>query len=102
MTQFSIQTKHGEIYRIHENGRIERTDMKLTPSDSWRLLGIKHVTRNEYIQFEQITPALVQNLNLTYKNGNPQYTVVDYDHGTRRMWGNTPHHGITNIWFERS
>jgi hypothetical protein len=97
---FTIETPYGNRYRIHTGGMIERTDMPFTPSDSWRLLGIRHVTRRESYSLNEITPELVGSLPWTYKNGNPQYTVVDLDHGTRRVWGNTKHHGIRRIYFD--
>jgi hypothetical protein len=36
------------------------------------------------------------NLTLLYKNGSPQYTIVDLDHGTRRYWGD----GVISLYFE--
>lgn len=70
------------------------------PSGQWKLLGLEHVKRNEFIPFDALTPSLVESLELAYKNGNPQYTVRDLDHGTRRTWGNTKYHGVRNIRFE--
>jgi hypothetical protein len=100
MIKFRLYTRYGKSYLIHDNGNIERTDMEFTPSGEWRLEGIRHVHRNEFYPFKDITPDLINSLTLLYKNGNPQYTVVDYDHGTRREWGNTKYHGISSISFD--
>lgn len=88
MSLFTISTQNGKRYAIHSNGRIQRLDMPFTPSDSWRLLGIEHVKRREFIPFDRISPEMVASLQLAYKNGKPQYTVRDLDHGTVRIWGN--------------
>ena len=88
-----IITPYGARYLIHEGGRIQRTDMEFAPSDTWRMLGLQHVQRREFIPFADI-PARLPALQLTYKNGNPCYTVRDLDHGTTRPWGNTKYHGV--------
>lgn len=97
--KFTIYKKNGESYGVTETGQIKRNDMDFTPSDSWKVFGITHVQRNEFHSFERLTPELIAGLTLLYKNGNPQYTVRDIDHGTHRTWGNTKYHGIKSIVF---
>ena len=67
-------------------------------SGNWLLLGIRH-TRNTrtFIPLAQLVEMLEagQSPELTFRTtGNPQWTVVDLDYGTRRMWGNARYHGI--------
>lgn len=95
-----IMTAYGNTYRIKANGDFVRTDIPgFKPSGQWKLLGIHHVKMNVFIPFKSLTPARVSRLPLLYKNGHPQYTIVDLDHGTRRVWGNTQVHGIRSITF---
>jgi len=98
MVKFRIATRRGDYYDIHDNGNIQRLDIPgFKPSGQWKFLGLHHVKRNEFIPFESMTPERVKGLTLLYKNGKPQYTVMDLDHGTRRIWGNT---GVRAIWFD--
>jgi hypothetical protein len=95
-----IRTPYGKEFEINKAGQIIRMDMEFTPSDDWKFLGISHVKRREFIAFTQLTPDVIKTLKLRYKNGKPQYTVIDLDHGTRREWGNTTAHGIQSLWFD--
>ena len=91
-----LRTKCGDQYHILENGDIVRLDQKdFQPSGQWKMLGIHHVKRNEFIPLNFIEPDA--NFPWTYKNGNPQWTVVDVDRGTRRIWGNTKYDGIETL-----
>lgn len=102
-----LRTPYGNQYHIHENGAIQRLD--LYPADqpfdatspTWTLRGIRHVKRNQFIPLAQLfangIPGTVNGSSLTYKNGNPEWTGEDIDHGTRRVWGNTKYHGIADL-----
>lgn len=92
-----IETPRGDRYYIHVNGDIQRLGMEHTPSGQWKFLGLSHVKKAYFIPFEKLTPKLVQSLILHWKNGNPQYTVRDLDHGTPREWGNTKYHGVKTL-----
>jgi hypothetical protein len=96
---FKIITPQLEVYTVNEKGQIGRTDMPFTPSDTWKLLGIEHVKQRWFIPFNELTEDKVKTLPLLYKNGNPQFTIRDLDHGTARTWGNTKYHGIAKIEF---
>ena len=93
MKVLCLRTPYGSQYHIYENGNIKRLDQpSFVPSGDWKMLGIEHVRRSCFIPladlFEHI-PA-----NLLYKNGKPQWTVRDLDHGSQRSWGNTRAHGV--------
>lgn len=98
---FELKTRYGDCYRIHPGGLIQRMDMPdFSPSDTWIMRGLVPVNMNRItVSVEQITPQWLAEHPLTYKNGNPRYTVADLDHGTRRVWGNTKWHGVAAIWF---
>lgn len=96
-----ILTPYGSHYKVDKNGNIIRTDIKdFEPSGDWKFVGISHVKQNWIIPFEELTKERLNNLNILWKNGNPQWTVRDLDHGTTREWGNTKYHGIKSIWFD--
>jgi hypothetical protein len=96
METLRIATPYGRYYSVNKRGEIYYDGLK--PSGGWLLLGIEHVKRNEFIPFADIAEWMRHNPTLLYKNGNPQYTIRDRDHGTLRTWGNTKYHGIRAIW----
>lgn len=96
MRKLSFTTAYGAKYFVHENGEIERTDQAFQPTMQWRLLGLQHVQRREFIDVSKLLAGEFPE-QLTYKNGNPQWTVRDWDHGAPRTWGDTKHHGIKTI-----
>ena len=90
-----------EHYKVNEKGQIIRQDRLFHyPTKNWKLEGIGHVRRKEFIHFSHITPSLIKELTLLYKNGYPQYTIIDYDYGTLRRWGNTNYYGIRYLYFD--
>lgn len=93
--KLQIRTPHGNEYHVTEKGEITYPDSQ--PSGEWLMLGIEHVKRSEFIPLAQLTQEKLDSIELLYKNGNPQWTVRDRDHGTVRTWGNTKYHGIKSI-----
>ena len=93
-----IRTPYGNEYHVLENGNIQRLDGMHVANDGWRILGIQHVRRNEFIPLSTLLHTQILGaIPRLYKNGKPQWTVVDMDHGTKRVWGNTQYHGIAVI-----
>jgi hypothetical protein len=93
----NIKTPRLDYYQVNEKGLISKDG---NPSGGWKFLGISHVKRNQFIPFRDLFDFLDSKPDILYKNGNPQWTVRDWDHGTTREWGNTRYHGISAIWFE--
>ena len=93
----TIRTPYGEVYKIHDNGDIQRQNVEHTVSGKWKLIGIRKVVGGPITPLASITKEWLATHELLYKNGNPRYTGVDLDHGTHREWGNTKHHGIKSI-----
>lgn len=95
--KLEITTPRGDRYIIHANGDIERTDLAgFKPSGQWRLVALSHVKRREIVPLPMLLAGKFP-APLLYKNGTPQWTVRDYDHGTIREWGNTRYHGVKSI-----
>ena len=91
-----IRTQSGQQYHVNEKGEIIRLDCRFGPSSTWTMRGLRHVRKtNLFISFTEITPKLLHEMDPTlyatgqflYKNGKPQWTIDDLDHGTRRTWG---------------
>lgn len=98
-----IYTPYGDEYIVNlENGNISRPNW--AESGGWKFIAFKHVKRNVFIRLEQIKadPNILNAIAWTYKNRHPQWTVLDLDHGTRRIWRNTIHHGVSGVFLERS
>jgi hypothetical protein len=95
--KLEITTPHGDRYIIHADGNIERTDLPgFKCSGQWKLIALKHVARREIIPLDMLLAGKLP-APLLYKNGSPQWTVRDLDHGSTREWGNTKHHGVKSI-----
>ena len=69
-------------YIIHDNGNIERTDLKnFNVSGQWTLLGLKPYWNSvRYIPWKQIKNRIDKGETVTGY-------VIDLDHGTTRQWG---------------
>jgi len=99
MKKLYICTNYGNAYHILENGNIIRLDQKdFKPSGQWQLRGICHIKKNWFISLADLFNGAFTGLELLYKNGKPQFTVADYDHGSNRIWGNSGVHGIKTIY----
>ena len=97
-----IRTPYGDNFVVDlETGNMTHDKYGQTPhfSGGWKFRGLCHVKRNQMIRLETIkaNPAILDTLNIRYKNGHPQYTVADLDYGTSRVWGNTTVHGVASI-----
>lgn len=97
-----ISTPAGEVYNIDKSFNIIRTDIKgFKASGEWKLIGIADVRSMKLVvSANRIKVWLKSKKPLLYKNGHPKYTIIDFDHGTTRVWGNTIYHGIKRIWEE--
>jgi hypothetical protein len=85
-----ILTDNGHVYNINEKNQIIRTDMEFTPFDSWRF--IKLIDRYHHeIEIDRIN---IHSTKLQYKNGKGRAWLIDFDHGTRRIWGDR----IRHVW----
>lgn len=95
-----IQTPYGDEYTIDDQFNISRYNQQ--KSRQWKIQGILNVRRNLWamILIKSITKEWLESHPLTYKNGNPMYTIADLDYGTTRTWGNTKVHGIKYMWLD--
>ena len=93
-----IETPYGKYFYVDEDGRITQ-ERDQTPSGEWLFLGLVPVNADYILhRFNDLTPELLKEIPFTYKNGNPRYTVIDFDHGSQRVWGNTKVHGVKRMY----
>lgn len=76
----TLETERGARYEVNVRGEIIRLDMKdFQPSGRWRLVGIRNPMSGVMIPFEAFSMGLPEDVQ--------DWEVVDYDHGTKRVWG---------------
>ena len=96
-----IRTPAGKVYVVSAKGELAAVGVPY--SGDWLFLGLKHVRHNRVIHINELTEDFIDEVfrfHLKYKNGNPQYTIIDNDHGTVRVWGNTKYNGVSSLWYE--
>jgi hypothetical protein len=89
---YSLYTDRGETYKLDAQGRIFGGPNHISaPSDSWRAVKLIHVVKTRWIL--DIVHVLttsdgweIYKRNERFKNGCSQWTLVDNDHGTTRIW----------------
>ena len=91
---------YSKVYTVYPDGCITSENWR-KPSGQWKLVGIRHVRKTSlFIPLERLLTgdwSFLQDGRWRFKtSGNPQWTVEDLDHGTRRRWGR----GIHSMWFE--
>jgi hypothetical protein len=88
MTAYVIQTAR-ETYRVSDAGLISRFCLDWKYSGEWKALAL--VRRNNFGVLETIPfaewPQRLSELQWSFKNSKPRYTLRDMDHGTVREWG---------------
>ncbi len=103
-----ISTPYGDHYKIDKDSNFIQYnqchfDNENVLAHEWKLLGLLPTNCSNFIhliRFNQITPEWIKSHSLSWKNGHPKYTIVDLDHGSTRVWGNTHYHGVRSLWFE--
>lgn len=81
---------NGEYMPVSETGLIARQG-STEFSEEWRLVGA--VRLNNFgvtVEFVPFSGRLLQ-LPWQYKNGKQQWHIMDFDHGTKRVWMNPTH-----------
>jgi hypothetical protein len=80
---------------------MEMTQYKNKPYDEhefsgqWRLEGFCEVLPFNQLNFSNmISPLNLLGEEMTFKNGKGKYFLVDYDHGSTRVWSER----ITGFW----
>lgn len=76
----------GECWKLHADGRIERPGL-VAPSGSWRVLGaVRFNNFGAVAERFTLQEVLTVPIRWHHKNGKQRVHVVDWDHGTRRVW----------------
>lgn len=103
-----IRTMQGHYYRIHENGNIQRLDMRdFKPTSNWRATGLAKKTGTRVFSLPEIferaeAEGFVEwesnarhngEFILRQKNRKPKLFLMDNDHGFPRLWSD----GVVSI-----
>ena len=91
--KYKIMTENRKYYVIDEQNRICRTDMKFTPTDNWRCIGVREV-----LAFGHRGPIMSLNEAIKhdtrFKNGKGKFVMIAFDYGAYVEWGDR----IVSIW----
>lgn len=87
----------GETYAVSETGQISRACLDWKYSDSWRLVGaVRFNNFGRVVERARFDGQLLQ-LSWMHKNGKQRWFIVDYDHGSERIWTSpTPYRIVGN------
>lgn len=92
---FLLTAKSGKRYFITaDGGNIVRLDMAFEPSGKWRAVAV-YTSRGAYLSDWSTFASAYAGTDkpMAHKNGAPLYCLGDFDHGSRRSWGD----GIASI-----
>ncbi len=102
--KYRISTPFDDEYQLDKDGYVIKfsngLDLTNSPKshiEDWQVLGI--VELKPFGNIDGLIPLseAVGIDNYSFKNGNPKYTIIDLDHGTKRVIGNTKYHGVRSI-----
>ena len=83
--KYKLMTESRKYYVIDEENRICRTDMKFTPTNNWRCIGVREVRA-----FGNRGPIIPLNEAIKhdtrFKNGRGKLVMVGFDHAIHREW----------------
>lgn len=78
-----------ECYPVNAAGEITRQNTPDRFSGQWRLLAMVRHNNFGHIVESVPFPECANIKDWHYKNGRIKWHPVDFDHGSRRIWGNS-------------
>jgi hypothetical protein len=103
--EYTISTPYGDYYELSREGYVikysnglNKENAKIEELKTWQVVGIVELL--PFGNLGNIIPLseAVKIENFSFKNGNPKYTIIDLDHNTRRIVGNTKYHGVRKVY----
>lgn len=76
-----------EAYPLNDEGMITRQCLDGKFSGNWKLLGMVRFNNFGYIVEKVPFPECLKITDWHYKNGRFKWFPLDFDHGSRRIWG---------------
>jgi hypothetical protein len=91
----TIQYGNEYMEMDESTGNISRPHIGMKASGQWRIIGaVLYNNFGHIVARASLADILVGNIkNWQYKNGKQKWHVIDYDHGTNRIW-TCPNHSI--------
>ena len=83
-----------ERMTLHQNGTISRPEIGMRASGQWRVTGAVEYNNFGYVVRRYSLAQILENpsaIPWSFKNGKQRTHVMDFDHGTKRMWCNPTH-----------
>jgi len=103
--EYIISTPYGNYYELSKEGYVlkysnglNKENANINELKTWQVLGI--VELKAFGNIGNIIPLseAIKIESFSFKNGNPKYTIVDLDHNTMRIAGNTKYHGVRKVY----
>jgi hypothetical protein len=76
-----------EVYMLNDEGMISRACLNGVFSGQWKLLGMARLNNFGNIVERIPFPQCLEIKDWEYKNGSIKWHPIDFDHGSRRIWG---------------
>jgi len=82
-----------ETWVLHEDGAIERPRCFGPDAKRWRVVGAVRVNNfGQEVERASLADILAGKVkSWTHKNGKQSWHVIDFDHGTHRVWMSPQH-----------
>ena len=89
--------RHGaEYWKIHDDGAIERPKLVKPNAATWRVVGaVRYNNFGNEVERFSLADVLNKDIQWHHKNGEQRVHIIDYDHGTYRVWMSPDH---TVLW----
>jgi hypothetical protein len=90
--QYYLHDEVGNIYQLSPSGEIYAGPNHIAaPSGQWRAVKLQHIVDTTWkLDIVHILTSLddweIYARNKWFKNGLSQWRLIDYDHGTTRLW----------------
>lgn len=89
---YYLVTESGVIYDLSPEGFICGGPNKVQPSPKWKAEQLVHATSTRWaLDMAHIMASSdgweIYSRHARFKNGRPQWRLVDLDHGSHRIWG---------------
>jgi hypothetical protein len=91
--KYYLHDDRGEIYTLSAKGEIFGGPNHIeAPSGQWRAVQLQHVVKTRWnLDIMHILTSSdgwnIYTRHKGFKNGRSQWRLVDFDHGTYRLWG---------------
>jgi len=81
-----------EYWKLHDDGAIERPGLVKPNAATWRVLGaVRFNNFGHEVERFTLADVLAGGIRWKHANGAQRVHVIDFDHGTQRVWMSPTH-----------